>query len=92
MSTKVDTKIYNSGENVVKFTGSKAVVVTPSDTDFINPCNLFVGTGGDLKVAFVGDRTTAILLKNIPDGSFLPIEVVKVYDTDTTADDIVALY
>jgi hypothetical protein len=51
---------------------------------------LYVGTGGDLVVTTAsGDKTTFV---NIQDGSFLPIQVVKVWATGTTADDIIALW
>lgn len=84
-----------------KLQASKAVDVTPSDTLNIpnpstsdgikNPGNvLYVGTGGDLVVTTVGgDKITFV---NIQDGSFLPIQVVKVWATGTTADDIIALW
>lgn len=83
-----------------KLQASKAVDVTPSDTLNIpssspdgvpNAGNvLYVGTGGDLKVTTVaGDDVTFV---NIQGGSFLPIQVVKVWNTGTTADDILALW
>lgn len=84
-----------------KLQGRIAAAVTPSDTDNIpNPANaaiknlgnvLFVGTGGDIKV-FMANDSVPILFKNIPDGTFLPIQVTRVFATDTTATDIVAIW
>lgn len=51
---------------------------------------LYVGTGGDLRVeVFGGDVVT---FANVNDGQFIPVQVVKVYSTGTTADNIVALW
>jgi hypothetical protein len=49
-----------------------------------------VGTGGDISVITLGGST--LVLKNIADGSFLPIQVTRVKATSTTATDIVALF
>ena len=52
---------------------------------------LFVGTGGNLKVDLAGGST--VTLKNVPSGTYLRgIYVDKVYRTGTTARDIVAIY
>jgi hypothetical protein len=64
--------------------------VTPSDTGTLKPGTLYIGTGGDIVVKTVdGDTLTFV---NIPDGTFFPIQVVQVFSTDTTADDILILY
>lgn len=83
-----------------KLQASRAVAVTPSDTALIpNPggpdrnnagCVLYVGTGGDLVVTTVaGDKVTFV---NTQGGTFLPIQVVKVWSTGTTAANIIALW
>jgi hypothetical protein len=51
---------------------------------------LFIGTGGNLQVLLVDD-TTPVLLKNLTSGAVLPLRVKRVYATNTTATDIVAL-
>lgn len=51
---------------------------------------LYVGTGGDLKVELFGG--SVVTLTNVNDGQFVPLQVVKVFSTGTTADDIVALW
>ena len=84
-----------------KLQASKAVEVTPNDAANIpntgspdgipNAGNvLYVGTGGDLVVTTVsGDKATFV---NIQGGTFLPIQVVRVWATGTTAADIIALW
>lgn len=84
-----------------KLQATKAVEVTPNDAVNIpNPTSpdgvanagnvLYVGTGGDLVVTTVaGDKVTFV---NIQGGTFLPIQVVKVWATGTTAANIIALW
>lgn len=82
--------------NLIVRQGTTGVIVTPSDSvDIVGatantPATLFVGTGGDISVITLGGST--LVLKNIADGSFLPIQVTRVKATSTTATDIVALF
>ncbi len=82
--------------NLVVRQGTTGVVVTPSDSTDITgsnantPATLFVGVGGNIDVVTLGGST--LLLKNIADGSFLPIQVTRVKATNTTATDIVAIF
>ena len=68
--------------------------VTPADADLAFPARaLFVGVGGDITVrALQGDVATNVVFKNVPSGSILPIMVLQVRATGTTATDIVSLY
>lgn len=78
----------------------RAEAVTPSDSINIpNPasadgpqlgCALFVGTGGNIVVQMAGGGTAQF--NNIANGQFLPIQVVKVLATGTTATNILALF
>lgn len=84
-----------------KLQAGRAAVVTPSDTANIpnvasgdgsgnNGSVLYVGTGGNLKVMTVGgDQVT---FTNIQEGTFLPVQVLRVFATGTDADDIIALW
>lgn len=79
---------------------SRASIVTPSDTanisypgstdGLVESAVLYVGTGGNIRVMTAsGDD---IVFKNILGGTFLPVQVIRVYTTNTTAADIVALW
>ena len=84
-----------------KLQGRSAAAVTPSDTTNIpsvstedgsgnNGCVLYVGGGGNLKVLTVGNDEVTFV--NIQDGSFFPIQVLRVYATGTTATNILAIW
>jgi hypothetical protein len=51
--------------------------------------SLYIGTGGDLSVFMLTGE--ALLLKQVPQGVFLPLRVTRVLLTGTTAGDIIAL-
>jgi len=79
-----------------KLQAGKAAAVTPSDTvdipfpggDKNNGCVLYVGVAGDLKVRTVaGDDVVFVGMQG-----FLPVQVIRVFATETTATDIVALW
>ncbi len=73
--------------------GEVAQAVTPSETAKVSdvPFNLYVGTGGDLKVDTIDGQT--ITLKNVASGTYLDfIKVNKVYSRGTTARDIIAIH
>ena len=75
--------------------------VTPSDTVDIatitdgnlklTPRALYVGSTGDLSVLAEGD-SSPVLISAAVSGTVLPIRATRVYDTNTTASSIVALY
>ncbi len=84
-----------------KLQTSRAAVVTLSDTVDIpsisdqsgrgnNGCVLYVGTGGDLRVLTAGGDD--VIFTGFPDGGFLPVNVVRVFSTNTTAANILALW
>ena len=66
------------------------VALTPSDVvGSVKPAGvLFVGTGGDVKIDGL-QSGTAVLFKNVPNGSWLKVRAKTVYAAGTTADDIV---
>lgn len=73
------------------FAPENSVAVTPGDASTHNYLGLFVGAGGDVKVNMKGTGT-AVVFSNVSPGSFLPIQVSRVYSTDTTASNIVGLW
>lgn len=64
-----------------------------NDTTFTQPRNLYIGTGGDLKV-LLWNSTVATTYKNIPSGFNFPCQVKTVYSTanGTTATDIISTW
>lgn len=66
--------------------------ITPSDDDDLTRVvrAIYVGTGGDLKVEMINQDIVTFV--NVPDGTLLPIQVKKVFDTDTDAEDLLGLY
>jgi hypothetical protein len=88
----------------LKLQTSRAAAVTPSNTVNIPfpgdntaapntarwPCVLYVGTGGTLRILTAdGDDVTLV---NVADGTFIPIQVIRVFASTTDAADIVALW
>jgi hypothetical protein len=68
-----------------------ASAVTPSDsTDLLPTRGLYIGGAGNIKVDMALGNT--VTFNGLLAGTVLPVQVVKVYSTDTTATDIVALY
>lgn len=83
------------------FQGYNAEVVTPDDNNDItiggtaidgleNGVCLYVGTGGDLKVTMISGQV--VTFTNVPNGSFMPIQVKRVWASGTGASDILGLY
>lgn len=68
-----------------------AATVTPSDSTVLRPTRgIYVGTGGNIAVQMTLGNT--VTLVGVLGGSILPIQVVKVLSTGTTASNMVALY
>jgi hypothetical protein len=53
-------------------------------------CVLYIGTGGNLRVLTASGQD--ITFANILGGTFLPVQVLKVFSAGTTASDLVALW
>ncbi len=84
-----------------KLQAYRAAAVTPSNTVDIpsvstqdgagnNGCVLYVGGAGDIKVTTAGGDT--VVFVGLLAGMFVPVQVLRVWATDTTATDIVALW
>ena len=71
---------------------NQAEPITPSDVaDLTSDCrSLFIGEGGDINMAGQDD-TAPRIWRNVPSGSFIFFRARRIYDTDTTASDILAL-
>jgi hypothetical protein len=77
----------------------RAAAVTPSNTVDIpsvsggtsnNGCVLYVGGAGNLRVDTIGGDD--VTFTGVLAGSFIPVQVTRVYATGTTATSIVALW
>jgi hypothetical protein len=75
------------------------VAVTKHDTTTYDPCRaVWVGTGGDIAVKFAGNfsgdgaAASSVVIPDVPGGTLLPLSVVQVLSTGTTASGIVLLY
>ena len=58
-------------------------------TGSVEPCVLYIGVGGNLIITTAGGDV--VTLNNVPSGTFVPIQVIKVSEF-STAYDIVALW
>lgn len=68
-----------------------ATTVTPADDGVLRVTRaLYVGGSGDIKVDMA--LGTTVTFSAVLAGSILPIQVSRVYSTDTSATSIVALY
>ena len=71
---------------------SNAYLVTPADgSDLTHAARaLFIGAAGTVKVDTVGGDT--VTFAGCTAGQILPVRIKRVYSTDTTATNIVAIY
>ena len=72
---------------VEKSTISEVAEITPNDTGDLDLIAIYVGSAGNVKVDFK-DGGSEILMKNLEAGKWHFMKITRVYDTDTTADDI----
>jgi hypothetical protein len=80
-----------------KLQAGRAAAVTPSDTVNIpavtggtnNGCVLYVGGTGTLKVTTIGGDD--VTFTGVPTGTFIPVHVVKVWATGTSATSIIGI-
>ena len=79
---------YSRGEKV-----ENVFVVAPSDSEDLDHVTdaLFVGEQGDVKVDLIGIGE-GITMKDLAPGVWHPIKATRVYDSDTTATDILGAY
>ena len=77
--------------NLEKLNARDAKTVTPNDaTDLTSAAMaLYVGTGGNIQVTTVGGTT--LTFTNVQGGSYLNVQVKRVWSTSTTASGIIAL-
>ena len=82
-----------------KLQANRAAAVTPSNIDtikdpmggeFNNGCVLYIGGAGNVRVLTAGQDD--VTFTGVNAGTFLPVQVIRVYSTNTTATTILALW
>jgi hypothetical protein len=97
-TTKKFTKTVQLRDLVVNTTDGTVAFVADIDSDTqLNLVNVANVQGGSPASDIMAENETyeiyrPIVFQNVAAGSFLPIEVERVFDTGTTADDIMAIY
>lgn len=82
-------KLTNYSPTFPMFPGDAALITT-SDTVTFNPSVLYIGVGGNLRVQTA--QGTDIVFSAVPAGFILPVQVIQVYATNTTASSMVRIY
>lgn len=78
--------------------GVGGAAVTPHDSNNLGQIAraLWIGTGGDVTIDVINPNTLIksknLTFKNVPSGYMLDLFVSRVYSTNTTASDIVAVH
>lgn len=82
---------YGSQRDTISSSSLSPFAVTPNDdTDLaVIPKALWIGTGGDVRLR--GVNGLPVTFAGVPTGFILPVRASRVYETGTTATDIVAL-
>jgi hypothetical protein len=90
MVTNIDSPtVLSLNLDVISFSPTYELYSGTNMSGTIEPCVLYVGIGGDLFVVTAGGDAVSFI--NIPSGSFLPIQVIRVL-TATSASRIIALW
>lgn len=75
---------------MLSFTNASAVT-TDDVAQMATAAGLYIGGAGDVKVTMAGPGRSIVVFKAVPVGTVLPIQVVQVFATGTTATNILAL-
>lgn len=93
--TKNEGEFSNPTDLARPARGARAV--TPADSDLTHPLKmiatrgLYIGTAGNVAVLLLNDADPVTFI-GVLAGSILPLRVIQVRTTNTTASNIVALY
>ena len=66
------------------------LAITKSDTAVFLPSHVYVGTGGDVAVR-PADGSAVVVIPSLPNGGIVPMMVIGVMSTNTTASGFVRL-
>lgn len=68
-----------------------AAAVTPSNTvNLPEPSVIYVGTGGNVQVTTA--QGSVVIFANMAAGTIIPVQVLRVWVTNTTATNLVRIY
>lgn len=68
-----------------------ALAVIPSDTaGLASPSVIYVGVSGNVQVTTAQGDT--VVFYNVPAGAVIPVQVIQVWATNTTASNLVRVY
>jgi len=84
-----ETKLYDATNNPISIQPTRAADVTVHDTNTFEPGTLFVGSTGNVKVMTKGGDI--VTFTNVANSFILPVQVKMVYDTGTTASNMVIM-
>ena len=84
-----ESKIYDQPNAPVSFQPINAAAVTPSDTTVFQPGVLYIGGTGNVSVVTQGGDT--VTFTNVANSFLLPVKIVQVRSTGTTATNMVIL-
>jgi len=85
------TYIQKKARNLIAPIPEHGAAVTPHDTNDLSlDCVLYIGGAGTVKILTANNETLTFVGLNA--GDILPVKVRRVYSTDTTATNIVALW
>ncbi len=85
-------KFNEPSADIINASASQSFSIIPSDTDELEYVTrmLYVGSAGDISCLLTADESITIF-KNIPAGTVLPLRVRKIFNSGTTASQIVGL-
>ena len=91
MSTS--SEAYKFESNQLDSPALNAAAITPNDaTDLTEATRaIFVGGDGNIALDMAGDGTNIVFM-GVVAGTILPVRATRVYSTNTTASNLIALY
>jgi hypothetical protein len=90
MAGEIYQSVFNASGGGVDFNARNGALIAKSDVTVVDYKSIYVGTGGDVAVRLIGNPTQTLTFKNVPDGTWLPVWVVKVLAA-TTASDMIGI-
>lgn len=83
-------QITNYSPTFPMFPGGAATFANSDTVNLPSPSVIYVGTSGNVKVTTAqGDD---VVFANVPSGSVIPVQVIRVWSTLTTATNLLRIY